>query len=89
MQTETAEIKSSKVKCLLGHAQEGAFLSRMGDGDTAFALATGTWKGTVDLALLTRLGAVAAQVMSRAILRAVTQATGLGEIASVQELGYA
>ncbi len=61
----------------------------MGDGDAVFALATGTWAGTVDRALLTRLGAVAAQVMSRAILRAVTQATGLGGVPSAQELGYA
>ncbi len=58
-----------------------------GDGDTIFALATGVWEGPADRGHLTRLGNAAAQVMARAIIRGVTQATGLGGIPAVQELG--
>ena len=61
----------------------------MSDGDVVFALATGTWEGAVDRTQTTRLGAAAAQVMVRAILRAITQATGLGGVPAVRELGYA
>lgn len=45
------------------------------DGDTVFALSTARWEGVVDLLLL---GAVAAEVLARAIIRGVTQATPLG-----------
>ena len=89
-----APLTKEQANKLAERGQDGLALAirpchTMGDGDAVFALATGTWEGTVDRALLTRLGAVAAQVMSRAILRAVTQATGLGGVPSVQELGYA
>ena len=53
------------------------------DGDTLFALST----GTVELpepALL--VGAVAAEVVARAVLRAVRLATGLPGIPSVRDL---
>ena len=44
------------------------------DGDTVFGLATGKH---LDEGGLTRIGALAAEVMSEAILRAVRAATGL------------
>lgn len=46
----------------------------MGDGDTIFALATGRHAGDADVSLI---GALAADVMSEAILRAVREATGV------------
>jgi L-aminopeptidase/D-esterase-like protein len=55
----------------------------MGDGDTVFSLATGTWDGEVDLSIV---GALAADAMAKAIVRAVTQATGLPTIPSVRDL---
>ena len=53
------------------------------DGDTMFAMATGEFGNEVDL---TTLGAAAAEVSARAVLRAVRLATGLGGIPSVSEL---
>jgi L-aminopeptidase/D-esterase-like protein len=53
------------------------------DGDTIFALSTGVETGTVDVG---KVGALAAQVMSEAILRAVTQATGLPGYPAVRDL---
>jgi L-aminopeptidase/D-esterase-like protein len=46
----------------------------MGDGDTIFALATGTQSGPADVS---RVGALAAQAVADAIVRAVRQATGI------------
>lgn len=46
----------------------------MGDGDTIFALATGDHAGDADVSLI---GALAADAMSEAILRAVREATGV------------
>jgi L-aminopeptidase/D-esterase-like protein len=53
------------------------------DGDTIFALATGERAGDPNL---TRLGAVAADVMSQAILRAVRQAEGIAGYPAVRDL---
>ena len=53
------------------------------DGDTVFGLATGKH---LDEGGLTRIGALAAEVMSEAILRAVRAATGLPGIPSVADL---
>lgn len=53
------------------------------DGDTVFALATGTDAGTVDVS---RIGALAADVMAKAVLRAVTEATGLPGYPAVRDL---
>jgi L-aminopeptidase/D-esterase-like protein len=55
-----------------------------GDGDTIFALATGRWDGTVNL---TTIGALAADAMAQAIVRAGTQATGLPNIPAARDLG--
>lgn len=55
----------------------------MVDGDTIFAVATGAHKGAVNLTLI---GALAADVMAEAILRAVREATGLPDIPAVRDL---
>ena len=52
------------------------------DGDTVFALAT----GTVDQADLLLVGSLAADVTSEAVLRSVRAATGLAGIPAVREL---
>jgi len=54
------------------------------DGDTVFALATGTRPGPVDLTLV---GSLAAEVMADAIVRAATQATGLAGLPAARDLG--
>ena len=55
-----------------------------GDGDTIFSLATGAWGEEADVTLI---GALAADVMAEAILRAVRAADRLPGIPSVKELG--
>jgi L-aminopeptidase/D-esterase-like protein len=55
----------------------------MGDGDTVFALATGQWSGDANI---TQIGALAADVMARAIVRAATEATGLPNIPAARDL---
>ena len=52
------------------------------DGDTIFALATGTNTAECDIL---QLGTLAARAVSRAIVRAVTQATGLAGVPSAGE----
>ena len=54
-----------------------------GDGDTVFALATGQWSGDADV---TQIGALAADVMARAIVRAATEATGLPNLPAARDL---
>ncbi|MBI4885923.1 MAG: P1 family peptidase [Acidobacteria bacterium] len=55
-----------------------------GDGDTVFALATGRWPGTADTSII---GALAADVLAAAIVRAAVQAAGLGGLPSARDLG--
>ena len=55
----------------------------MGDGDTVFSLATGTWTGEANV---TQIGALAADVMARAIVRAATEATGLPNLPAARDL---
>ena len=56
----------------------------VGDGDTVFALATGRWNGQADASII---GALAADVLAEAIVRAVTRAESLGGLPSARELG--
>jgi L-aminopeptidase/D-esterase-like protein len=56
----------------------------IGDGDTVFALATGRWSGQADPSII---GALAAEVLSDAIVRAATQAQSLNGVPSARELG--
>jgi L-aminopeptidase/D-esterase-like protein len=55
-----------------------------GDGDTVFALATGRWEGEVNISMI---GALAAEAMADAIVRAATQAESSNGIPSARELG--
>jgi L-aminopeptidase/D-esterase-like protein len=55
----------------------------MGDGDTVFALATGRWNGDADI---TMIGALAAEAMADAIVRAATQATSAAGIPAARDL---
>jgi len=55
-----------------------------GDGDTVFGLATGRWSGAFDL---TTVGALAAEVVSEAIVRAATEAAGSGGLAAARDVG--
>jgi L-aminopeptidase/D-esterase-like protein len=54
-----------------------------GDGDTIFALATGTQPGTANVALI---GALAAEVMADAVVRAARQAEGLAGVPAARDL---
>jgi L-aminopeptidase/D-esterase-like protein len=54
-----------------------------GDGDTIFSLATGRWDGTADITII---GALAAEAMADAIVRAATQATGVAGIPAARDL---
>jgi L-aminopeptidase/D-esterase-like protein len=53
------------------------------DGDTIFALATGALPGEANLSLI---GALAAEAMADAIVRAATQATGVAGIPAARDL---
>jgi L-aminopeptidase/D-esterase-like protein len=54
------------------------------DGDTVFALATARWQGQADVFTI---GALAAEALSEAIVRAATQATASGGLPSARDLG--
>jgi L-aminopeptidase/D-esterase-like protein len=54
-----------------------------GDGDTVFALSTGTLKARVEHGAI---GAIAAEVLTEAILRAVVNATGIPGMPSYRDL---
>jgi L-aminopeptidase/D-esterase-like protein len=56
----------------------------IGDGDTVFALATGTWDGEANI---TVVGGLAAEALSEAVVRAATQATASGGLPSARDLG--
>jgi L-aminopeptidase/D-esterase-like protein len=56
----------------------------VGDGDTVFALATGRWTGEADATII---GALAAEALSEAIVRAVSRTSGLGGLPSARDLG--
>ena len=55
----------------------------MGDGDTIFSLATGHWDGNADISVV---GALAAEVMAQAVVRAATQATSVAGIPAARDL---
>ena len=67
-----------------GFAKAIAPSHTVGDGDTVFALATGRWIGE---ASLTVIGAMAAEAMAEAIVRAVSKAESLAGVPSARELG--
>ena len=55
-----------------------------GDGDTVFALATGQWDGETTATIV---GALAAEAMAEAIVRAAAKAESSNGLPSAQELG--
>jgi L-aminopeptidase/D-esterase-like protein len=56
----------------------------LGDGDTVFALATGGWNGNADVSTI---GALAADMMAEAIVRAAVMAKTSGGLPSASDLG--
>ena len=56
----------------------------VGDGDTVFSLATGRWDGQANVSLI---GALAAEAMGEAIVRAVSKAESVEGVPSAKELG--
>ena len=56
----------------------------VGDGDTVFALATGRWTGTTNPTIV---GALAADALSEAIVRAVSKAQALEGVPAARDLG--
>ena len=56
----------------------------MSDGDTMFSLSTGQWEGTPNLS---RIGALAADVVAEAIVRAVSMAESLNGVVSAKQIG--
>ena len=66
-----------------GYARAIWPIHTMVDGDTVFAIATGSKAGEPDMITL---GALAADVMATAVVRAATQATGLPNLPAVRDL---
>ncbi len=66
-----------------GYARAISPSHTIADGDTIFALATGRWDGQADASLI---GALAAEAMADAVVRAATQATGVAGIPAVRDL---
>ena len=56
----------------------------IGDGDTVFALATGSWQGDANI---TVIGGLAAEALSEAIVRAATQASASNGLPAARDLG--
>lgn len=56
----------------------------VGDGDTVFALATGTLDGNANVSVV---GALAAEALAEAVVRAAVQAAGSGGLPSARDLG--
>ena len=69
-----------------GYARAIAPSHTNGDGDTIFSLATGRWDGTADTTLVTLIGALAAEAVADAVVRAATQATGVAGIPAIRDL---
>jgi L-aminopeptidase/D-esterase-like protein len=69
-----------------GYARAINPVHTMGDGDTIFSMSTGT---TDQQAELSAIGAIAATVMSRAIVRAAMQATSVPELKLIAFRDYA
>ncbi len=55
-----------------------------GDGDTIFSAATGTWDGQVNYG---QIGALAAEAMAEAVIRAATTATSSNGLPAARDLG--
>jgi L-aminopeptidase/D-esterase-like protein len=69
-----------------GYARAISPVHTPGDGDTIFAIATGTTAGEVEDGRMGIIGALAAEVMADAIVRAATQATSAAGIPALRDL---
>jgi L-aminopeptidase/D-esterase-like protein len=69
-----------------GYARAISPVHTPGDGDTIFAIATGTIPGEVEDGRMGIIGALAAEVMADAIVRAATQATSAAGIPALRDL---
>ncbi len=67
-----------------GYARAISPIHTPGDGDTIFSLATGTWEGTVHYGTI---GALAAEAMADAIVRAAVHATSSHGIPAARDMG--
>lgn len=67
-----------------GYARAIAPIHTPADGDTVFAVGTARWAGRTKAGII---GAMAAEVMAEAIVRAATQATASGGLPSARDLG--
>jgi len=67
-----------------GYARAISPVHTLVDGDTIFSLATGTWDGDADAG---RIGALAAEAMAEAIVRAAVQARPSHGLPSASDLG--
>ena len=67
-----------------GFAKAIAPSHTVGDGDTVFALATGRWDGEANVTII---GALAAEAMSEALVRAAAMASSSNGVPSARELG--
>jgi L-aminopeptidase/D-esterase-like protein len=67
-----------------GFARAISPVHTQGDGDTIFSLATGAWEGEANISTI---GALAAEAMADAIVRAATQAESLAGVPSARGLG--
>jgi len=79
-----AEINRVAVMADDGFARAIAPSHTVGDGDTVFTLATGRWNGTANPSIV---GALAADAVSEAIVRAVSKAEALGGLPAARDLG--
>lgn len=66
-----------------GYARAISPVHTPGDGDVIFSLATGAFEGEVNVGII---GALAAEVMADAIVRAVKNATGAAGVPAVRDL---
>ena len=66
-----------------GYARAIEPVHTLADGDTVFTVATGRWRGVADL---TTIGALAADAVATAIVRAVRAATGAAGIPAARDL---
>jgi L-aminopeptidase/D-esterase-like protein len=66
-----------------GYARAISPIHTQADGDTIFAVATGSFQGEVNPSMI---GALAADAMADAIVRAATEATALGGLPSARDI---
>jgi L-aminopeptidase/D-esterase-like protein len=79
-----AEVSRVAIMADDGFARAIAPSHTVGDGDTVFTLATGRWNGTANPTIV---GALAADVVTEAIIRAVSKAEPLGGLPAARDLG--